>query len=145
MALEQILYIAPRPEYRKEFRATATWDLETKEFVHPEMYPPREIARWNNHSNLHQWMIALYLEKGGKGDFHDEELELTWVDVDRLHKDILAGKIRNNWRSGLAFGLNFGSFGSPQDDKYSEYDVECCINAKAEIFLGLRIFYNSTW
>lgn len=145
MALEHFVYVAPRPEYWKEFMATATWDTDAKAFIHADMSPPIEIARWSNHSNLHQWMIALYLAKGGQGDFFKEELELTWQDVDRLEKDIKAGKIRNNWRSGLAFGLHFGSFGSPQDDKYSEYDVEFCINAKAELFLGLRIFYNSTW
>jgi hypothetical protein len=145
MGLDAWAYVAPRPDYKREYEATGGWDPDLKQLVNPNMSRPREIAYWRNHSNLHQWMMKLYLEKGGTGDFNDDELELLWDDIKRLESDIKEGKLRNNWRSGLAFGMNFGAFGSPQDDKYSEYDVEFCINAKAELFLGLRIFYNSSW
>jgi hypothetical protein len=145
MGLDAWAYVAPRPDYKREYEATGGWDPDLKQLVNPNMSRPREIAYWRNHSNLHQWMMKLYLEKGGTGDFNDDELELLWDDIKRLESDIKEGKLRNNWRSGLAFGMNFGAFGSPQDDKYSEYDVEFCINAKAELFLGLRIFYNSRW
>jgi hypothetical protein len=145
MGLDAWAYVAPRPNYKREYEATGSWDPDLKQLVNPNMSRPKEIAYWRNHSNLHQWMMKLYLEKGGTGDFNDDELELLWDDIKRLESDIKEGKLRNNWRSGLAFGMNFGAFGSPQDDKYSEYDVEFCINAKAELFLGLRIFYNSSW
>jgi hypothetical protein len=143
MGLDAWAYVAPRPDYKREYEATGSWDPDLRELVNPNMSRPREIAYWRNHSNLHQWMMRLYLEKGGTGDFNDDELELFWDDIKRLESDLKEGKLRDNWRSGLAFGMNFGAFGSPQDDKYSEYDVEFCINAKAELFLGLRIFYNS--
>jgi hypothetical protein len=145
MGLDAWVYVAPRPDYKREYEATVSWDPDLKKLVNPNMSRPREIAYWRNHSNLHQWMMRLYLEKGGTGDFNDDELELFWDDIKRLESDLKEGKLRDNWRSGLAFGMNFGAFGSPQDDKYSEYDVEFCINAKAELFLGLRIFYNSSW
>lgn len=145
MELESWVYVAPRPHYRREYEATGHWDENTKQFINPDMSPPREIAVWHNHSNLHQWMTKRYLERGGLGDFNGDELELVWDDIKRLKSDITAGKLRNNWRSGLAFGLHFGAFGSPQDDKYSEYDLEFCVNARTELFLGLRIFYNSSW
>ena len=145
MGLESWVYVAPRPHYKREYDATGTWDNDLSRFVNPNMDPPRIIAHWNKHSNLHQWMMKLYLERGGTGDFNGDELELLCDDIKRLELDIKEGKLRNNWRSGLAFGLNFGAFGSPQDDFYSDYDVEFCISAKTELFLGLRIFYNSSW
>lgn len=145
MGLDAWAYVAPRPDYKREYEATGIWDTDLKKLVNPNMSPPREIAFWQKHSNLHQWMMRLYLEKGGAGDFNNDELELVWDDIKRLELDIKAGKLRDNWRSGLAFGMNFGAFGSPQDDKYSEYDLEFCVNARTEIFLGLRIFYNSNW
>jgi hypothetical protein len=36
-------------------------------------------------------------------------------------------------------------FGNPADDIYREADLEFVRNARAELFLGLRVFYNSSW
>ena len=36
-------------------------------------------------------------------------------------------------------------FGKPADNRYYEQDLEFVDNAKAEVFLGLKVFYNSSW
>lgn len=142
MGLDAWVYVAPRPNYKREYDATGTWDTDLREFVHPTMAPPREIAYWRKHPNLHHWMMVLYLDQGGTGNFNGDELELTWDDINQLESDIKAGRLGDNWRNGLTFGLNFGS---PQDNYYYDYDLDFCVSAKAELFLGLRIFYNSSW
>ena len=102
-----------------------------------------EIAYWRKHPNLHGWMERLWEEKGRPGlDPNDEqmfngiELELTWEEVDRLEKDIIAGNLPGT--SGFFFGTD-------ADDYYKQYDLEFCKNAKADLFLCQRVFYNSSW
>jgi hypothetical protein len=36
-------------------------------------------------------------------------------------------------------------FGKPSDNHYYEQDLEFVNNAKAEVFLGLKVFYSSSW
>ena len=36
-------------------------------------------------------------------------------------------------------------FGDNADQYYYEQDLEFIKNARAELFLGLRVFYNSSW
>jgi hypothetical protein len=36
-------------------------------------------------------------------------------------------------------------FGNASDDYYREQDLEFVRQARAELFLGLRVFYNSSW
>ena len=36
-------------------------------------------------------------------------------------------------------------FGDASDEYYREKDLEFCVNAKAELFLGRKVFYNSSW
>jgi hypothetical protein len=97
----------------------------------------REIAYWRKHPNLHGWMESHYRSKGGKAEmFNGVELELTWEDLDLLEKDILNNKLPDT--SGFFFG-------DPSDDYYKQKDLEFVKNAKAELFLGLRVFYNSSW
>ena len=103
-----------------------------------------ELAYWRKHPNLHGWMERLWEEKGRPGlDPNDEyqmfngvELELTWEDVDRLEKDIEAGNLP--YTEGFFFGKD-------SDDYYREQDLEFCKNAKADLFLFQRVFYNSSW
>lgn len=98
----------------------------------------REIAYWRKHPNLQGWMEKLYREKGGTGDFNGDELELTWDDLVALEKDILSGKMSKLDTTGFFFG-------SPSDDYYKEEDLKFIVDAKAEVFLGLKVFYNSSW
>lgn len=98
----------------------------------------QELAYWRKHPNLHGWMQKLWEAKGGNGDFNGDELELTWEDIDMLEKDI---------KSGVVAGLDTTGFffGNPSDDYYYEADLKFCIDAKAECFLGRKVFYNSSW
>ena len=110
----------------------------------------QELAYWRKHPNLQGWMEALWLDKGrpslhGVGQdndydstFNGIELELTWDDVDQLERDIKSGVVSNLGTTGFFFG-------NPSDDYYYEDDLKFCVNAKAELFLGRRVFYNSSW
>jgi hypothetical protein len=36
-------------------------------------------------------------------------------------------------------------FGEPSDEYYKEQDLEFVYEAKSRLFLGQRVFYNSSW
>jgi hypothetical protein len=97
---------------------------------------PREIAYWRKHPNLHGWMQQLWESKGNEGDFNGDELELTWQDLDALELAVTHGQLPT---TGGFF------FGNPCDEHYREQDLEFVKNARAELFMGLKVFYNSSW
>lgn len=109
----------------------------------------QQIAYWRKHPNLQGWMEKLWIEKGkpngdsgqeeswGSG-FNGVELELTWDDVHRLEQDIQSGQVSELGTKGFFFG-------NPSDDRYRNHDLEFCLNAKTELFLGRKVFYNSSW
>ena len=102
-----------------------------------ELISSHEIAYWRKHPNLHGWMQKLAEEKKYSfRTFNGVELELTWEDVDRLEKAIKSRSLPKT--SGFFFGDN-------ADDIYYEDDLKFCVNAKAELFFGFRVFYNSSW
>ena len=102
----------------------------------------REIAYWRKHPNLHGWMQQLWENKMNEEsrdsphDFNGIELELTYEDLEILELDIIAGTLPGT--SGFFFGNN-------ADDHYREQDLEFIRNARAELFMGLKVFYNSSW
>jgi hypothetical protein len=104
----------------------------------------REIAYWRKHPNLHGWMELLWNEKGRPGIdnsfqdvmFNGVEVELTWEDLDQLEEDVKNGRLPHT--SGFFFGNN-------SDDYYRDEDLEFIRKARAEIFTGLKVFYNSSW
>jgi hypothetical protein len=97
----------------------------------------REIAYWRKHPNLHGWMQQLAESKNlDYGTFNGVELELTWKDLDELERAIRHRELPNT--SGFFFG-------DPADDIFYEKDLEFIKAARAELFLGLKVFYNSSW
>ena len=96
----------------------------------------REIAYWRKHPNLHGWMHRLWIEKGNEGEFNGDELELTWEDLEALERAITHKQLPAT--SGFFFGRD-------SDDEYRESDLAFVRAAKAEVFLGLKVFYNSSW
>lgn len=121
MGLDQYAYIASK--------ANTKWDDNSRQ----------EVAYWRKHPNLQGWMEKLAESKQVKYDtFNGVELELTWDDVDKLEKDIKSGVVSNMGTVGFFFG-------HPSDDIYYEQDLQFCVNAKAELFLGRKVFYNSSW
>ena len=136
MGLDMYAY-AGRSGQRDEFYEKAQWNEDTKEFDSP-VSKPVELAYWRKHPNLHGWMRKLWEAKGNSGEFNGDELELTWEDIDILEKDIKNGDLSKLGTTGFFFG-------NPSDEHYKDQDLKFCIDAKAELFLGLKVFYNSSW
>ena len=131
-----------RPGQRDEFYETANWDETIKDFTGP-VSKPVELAYWRKHPSLHGWMEQLWERKGRPDtvyaddvNFNNVELELTWEDIDNLENAVRHGQ--------LPFTEGF-FFGKPADNAYYEQDLKFCADAKAELFLGLKVFYNSSW
>lgn len=138
MGLDQYAYVANRAGQRAEFFDGAEYDSETSDIVNPNVSRPQELAYWRKHPNLQGWMENLYRDRGGEGSFNGEELELTWDDVNDLERDIKSGLMANLNTTGFFFG-------NASDEMYKKQDLQFCIDAKAEIFLGRKVFYNSSW
>ncbi len=128
-------YVAARAGQQKEYYDTANWDNDSKELISP-VTKPREIAYWRQHPNLHGWMQQLWESQGNSGDFNGDELELTYDDLERLELDVIAGTLPGT--SGFFFG-------NDADEHYRKDDLEFIKNARAELFMGLKVFYNSSW
>lgn len=121
MGLDQYAYIASK--------ANTEWDDTSRQ----------EIAYWRKHPNLQGYMEKLAEHKQVEYDvFNGVEIELTWDDIDQLEKDIMSGQVSELGTTGFFFG-------DPSDEYYREQDLEFCTNAKAELFLKRKVFYNSSW
>jgi hypothetical protein len=129
MGLDMYAYVATKAGQQQEY-----WeqDSDTPQTVSK----PREIAYWRKHPNLHGWMQKLWESQGNEGDFNGDELELTYDDLERLELDVIAGTLP---------GTTGFFFGNDADDHYRDHDLEFIKNARAELFMGLKVFYNSSW
>ena len=138
MGLDMYAYVAGRKGQQDEFNQTAELDATTNEFVSKTVTKPVELAYWRKHPSLHGWMDQLWQRKNPEdmSTFNGVELELTWEDIDELEQAVRHGQ--------LPFTEGF-FFGKPADNAYYEEDLKFCLNAKAELFLGLKVFYNSSW
>ncbi len=136
MGLDMYAYVAARAGAQADYDEGKAWDKEKGGMVNPSVTEPREIAYWRKHPNLHGWMQRLWESKGNSGEFNGVELELTWDDLEQLEQDIRSKNLPNT--SGFFFG-------NDADDHYREHDLKFVREAKAEAFLGLKVFYNSSW
>jgi hypothetical protein len=142
MGLDMYAYVANKKGQYNEFYDNAEFDATTNDFESQTVTKPYELAYWRKHPSLHGWMEQLWVSKGrprqsvGWPIFNGIELELTWDDLDNLERAIRNGKLPDT--EGFFFG-------SPADNHYYEQDLEFVNNAKAEVFLGLKVFYNSSW
>jgi len=96
----------------------------------------RHIGYRRKHPNFHGFMERLWLEQGGSGDFNGVELELTWDNLDELERAVTHNQLPST--TGFFFGNN-------SDKRYYDDDLQFVRAAKAEIFFGLKVFYNSSW
>jgi hypothetical protein len=142
MGLDMYAYVG-RPGQRDEFydQDGLQYDSKTGDWIIPAggVSKPIEIAYWRKHPSLHGWMEQLWLDRDNTRTdkvFNGVELELTWEDIDNLERAVRSGN--------LPFTEGF-FFGKPADNVYFEEDLKFCADAKAEIFLGLKVFYNSSW
>lgn len=145
MGLDQYAYVAAKSGQRNEFYEGA--EFVGNDLVNPVMTKPRELAYWRKHPNLQGWMEQLWIRKlaaEGKtpeqsewgSSFNGVELELTWEDLEELERAIVHGQLPPT--GGFFFGNN-------SDDHYREKDLEFVRAARAELFVGLKVFYNSSW
>jgi hypothetical protein len=136
MGLDMYAYSATKSNQDREWWDGATLDEQTKEYVNSEVVKPKEIAYWRKHPNLHGWFHREWNDQGNSGDFNGDELEIDWDMLERLEQDIKEGNLP---------GTTGFFFGNPADDYYYNQDLEFVKNARAELFLGLKVFYNSSW
>jgi len=136
MGLDMYAYVAARAGQYNDFYEDGVLDIVTNDIVNKEVTKPREIAYWRKHPNLHGWMEKLWKSKGNKGTFNGIELELTYDDLEILELDVIAGTLPGT--SGFFFGED-------SDEHYRMQDLEFIKNARAELFMGLKVFYNSSW
>ena len=137
MGLDMYAYVAARAGQQNEFYEGAEFDPETKQFVNKTVSQPREIAYWRKHPNLHGWMEKLAEQKKlDYGSFNGVEMELTAEDLDELERAVTHNKLPST--SGFFFG-------NDSDQLYQDQDLEFIKNARTEMFMGLKVFYNSSW
>ena len=110
------------------------------EFLSP-VTKPKELAEWRKHSSLHGWFEKLWLRNCGvefeqAKSFNGVELELTWEDLEQLEQDIEQGALP---------GTTGFFFGDSADEYYKETDLKFIREARSDLFLGLKVFYNSSW
>lgn len=132
MGLDMYAYVASKAGQSEQY--WEEYDLPESEKT---VSKPREIAYWRKHPNLHGWMENLAKSKEVEyNTFNGVELELTWKDLEVLEQDILDDNLPST--TGFFFGDN-------SDEYYREQDLKFIREARAEIFTGLRVFYNSSW
>jgi hypothetical protein len=131
MGLDMYAYVGTAGQLKEHWEQYGEEIAEDK-----KVSKPREIAYWRKHPNLHGWMRRLWESQGNEGDFNGDELELTWADLDDLELAITHGQLPGT--SGFFFGED-------SDSHYRAQDLEFIRNARAELFMGLKVFYNSSW
>ena len=141
MGLDMYAYVAARAGQQAEFYEGAEWDNEIKDHRNPNVNRPREIAYWRKHPNLHGWMARLWLAREGNelrelDNFNGIELELDADDLDLLEYVVKARELPGT--SGFFFG-------NDADDYYYTDDLKFIQMARAEMFMGFKVFYNSSW
>ena len=138
MGLDQYAYVAAKAGAQAEYYEAEGDYVDGEWKPHkPTVSKPHELAYWRKHPNLQGWMENLAERKGLQYDtFNGVELELTWEDLDELEQDIL--------NADLPATRGF-FFGDDSDDYYKEQDLKFIREAKAELIVGLRVFYNSSW
>ena len=141
MGLDMYVYVAAKAGQQEEFYEGSEWDPDHKEHRNPNVNRPREIAYWRKHPNLHGWMARLWLAREGNelrelDNFNGIELELDADDLELLEYVVKERELPGT--SGFFFG-------NDADDYYYNDDLKFIQMARAEMFLGLKVFYNSSW
>lgn len=136
MGLDMHAYVATKSGAYNEFYESDGEYIDGEWRV-PGKTKPREIMYWRKHPNLHGWMENLAESKNlDYNSFNGVELELTYEDLDELERAVIHGQLPNT--RGFFFG-------DDADDHYREQDLQFIKNARAELFCGLKVFYNSSW
>jgi hypothetical protein len=149
MGLDMYAYAAANEKQYDEYWNEGYWDNDSNQFV-SEITKPKELAYWRKHPNLHGWFEQEWRSnqysaqpvdasepvEPDTDQFNGVQLEITWDMLERLEYDVKNGELPET--SGFFFGSN-------ADADYYKQDLEFIKTARAELFLGLRVFYNSSW
>jgi hypothetical protein len=147
MGLDMYAYAAAHEKQYDQYWEDGVW--ENDQYV-SKTTKPKELAYWRKHPNLHgwfeqEWRSNRYSVQSADASepadpdtdqFNGVQLEITWDMLERLEYDVINGELPGT--SGFFFGSN-------ADADYYEQDLEFIRQARAELFLGLRVFYNSSW
>jgi hypothetical protein len=136
MGLDMYAYAAANEKQYSDYWDSCELDTDSKEFVSQTVSKPKELAYWRKHPNLHGWFHQEWINQGNQGDFNGDQLEIDWAMLERLESAVVNGELPGT--SGFFFGEG-------ADDYYRAQDLEFVRQARAELFLGLRVFYNSSW
>ena len=137
MGLDMYAYVAARAGQQAEYYEGSEWNDTAKDYVNTKVNKPREIAYWRKHPNLHGWMERLAEQKKlGYDSFNGIEMELTAEDLDELERAVTHSQLPAT--SGFFFGDN-------KDQLYHDQDLAFVKAARTEMFMGLKVFYNSSW
>jgi hypothetical protein len=135
MGLDMYAYAAANEKQYDQYWENGHWETKSNDFVSTTT-KPKELAYWRKHPNLHGWFRREWESQGNTGDFNGDQLEIDWAMLERLESAVLNGELPGT--SGFFFG-------NDADEEYREQDLEFIRQARAELFLGLRVFYNSSW
>lgn len=106
------------------------------DFPRHQAIDPEEIFYWRKHPNLHGWMQALYLAKGGQADsFNCIPVALDLADIDALEQAVRSQTLPHT--TGFFFGESDGS--------EMEDDLRFIALARAYLKAGDSVFYTSWW
>lgn len=94
-----------------------------------------QISYWRKHPNLHGWMEALYVSKGGRNEFNCVNLKLDRNDLDRLESAIRNDALPPT--TGFFFGRSMGD--------ESDEDLDFIEKARNSIREGYTVYYTSWW
>jgi hypothetical protein len=149
MGLDMYAYAATNEKQYDQYWENGVWETDTNDFV-SKTTKPKELAYWRKHPNLHGWFEQEWRSNHysvqpadanspvdpDTDQFNNVQLEITWDMLERLESAVLNRELPGT--SGFFFGDN-------ADEEYREQDLEFIRQARAELFLGLRVFYNSSW
>jgi hypothetical protein len=137
MGLDMYAYVATREGQQRDYYEGAEWNDAAKDYVNTKVNKPREIAYWRKHPNLHGWMEKLAEQKKlDYNSFNGIELELSHEDLDELERAVTHRQLPAT--QGFFFG-------NDADQHYYESDLAFIKAARTEMFMGLKVFYNSSW
>lgn len=133
MGLDQSAYVAARAGQMDDY-----WNAYQGENEPNPVEKPRELAYWRKHPSLQGWMERLWRQRNPDDprSFNGIELELTLDDLNDLEAAVNAGALPET--SGFFFGNDSSEY-------YREHDIQFIRAARADLFCGLRVFYNSSW
>lgn len=115
---------------------TAVAPARIVDFPESETEQLEELHYWRKHPNLHGWMEALYVRKGGRNrDFNMSPVVLDGADLDQLEGDVREGRLPPT--SGFFFGQS--------DDSERDDDLDFIGKARTAITSGRTVFYLASW